>query len=86
MLLVVLATLIQFEPFRCLIEGAAVEIIKLQETAKQYVGVSDEIMLNTKTSGWSECEEYSASLWVKKIGWAGTIGWDLFFRLANTAA
>ena len=68
-----------------LIEAAPIEIIKLQEIPKEYSGAPDLIMLNTKTSGWTVCQEYAVSFWVKKLSWIGTTGWHLFIRLANAA-
>ena len=82
--MVVLAILIQSEPFQCLIEAAAIEIIKLQETPKEYLSVSDEIMLNTTTSGWDTCQEYAISFWVKKINWPA--GWHVLLRLGNVVS
>ena len=64
-----------------LIEAAAIEIFKLQETPKQYTGAHDQIMFNTLTSGWTVCKEYAGSLWLKKVSWGSS--YDVFLRVSS---
>ena len=64
-----------------LTEAAAIQILKLQETQTQYTSNYDQFLVSTKTSGWTTCQEYTASLWIKKIDWSWT--YDVFFRLSN---
>ena len=61
--------------------ASAIEILKLQETQKYYSGAYDQFLISTKTSGWTVCKEYAASLWIKKVSWASS--WEAYFRLSN---
>lgn len=61
--------------------ASEIEILKLQETIKQYTGKYDEILLSTKTSGWSKCKEYANSFWIKKMNWIEIP--ESYFRLTN---
>lgn len=49
--------------------ASTVEILKFQETPKQFIESFDTYLLNTTTSGWDFCKEYAASLWIKKVIW-----------------
>lgn len=64
-----------------------IQIIKLQDALKHYPGVPnqyDKFLLSTKTSGWSICKDYAASLWIKKISWLGN--WETYLRVSNAAS
>ena len=62
-------------------EVAAVEILKFQETQKQFAGTYDQFLLSTKTSGWTNCKQYAASLWIKKVSWYGS--WETYMRISH---
>ena len=83
-LVVILASPHPFLAFRSLeylLEGAAIEILKLQETSKLFTGAYDQIMFSSKTSGWTVCKEYAASFWVKKVSWSAAC--DIFLRISS---
>ena len=58
-----------------------IEIIKLQENLKHYSDAYDQLLLATKTSGWTICKEYAASSWIKKVNWSGD--WEGLLRVSN---
>ena len=61
--------------------ASTIEILKLQETPKQYTSVYDQYKLNTRTSGWSVCKQYAASFWIKKVSW--TSDWESYARITS---
>ena len=60
----------------------AVQVIKLQETLKQYTGNIDKYDYSSVSSGWTLSKEYGTSFWIKKITWDLT-KWEAYARFSN---